>query len=386
MRWLRVAGEVRREMRSACRSYRLGYEDLEARRLMSAGDEAVGPLAISAAIGEASDRDANGIAIGPRVVIEGSTAPGAIVLLSTGFARFWPDRARYMGTTERGQDAVEKLHFPGLHPDAASWLVDARAIHAVGLDTPSIDHGPSTTFETHRRLLGAGVPAFENLTGLDRLPPTGATVLALPMKIKGGSGGPLRAVAVVPPDLVPCSVEKVAINAVMAGCKPEYLPVVLAAVEAVCNDTFNIHGVLATTMGVGPIVVVNGPIRRALGMNSGINALGQGNRANSTIGRALQLVVRNVGGGRPGEVDRATYGNPGKIGLAFAEDEETSPWPPLASDFGIERGKNAVTVFAASASMTRLPIRTPSDEAVPGPAAMASPRDASSSQPIAMTT
>lgn len=121
-----------------------------------------------------------------------------IVLLSTGYGRFWPDREKYMGTTERGAPAVEKLHFPGLHPDAAAWLVDARQIHAVGLDTPSIDHGPSAAFEAHRTLLAHDVPVFENLTNLERLPATGVTVLALPMKIKGGSGGPLRAVAILP--------------------------------------------------------------------------------------------------------------------------------------------------------------------------------------------
>jgi hypothetical protein len=99
-------------------------------------------------------------------------------------------------------------------------------------------------------------------------------------------------------------------------------------------------------MGVGPILVVNGSIRRALGMNAGINLLGQGNRANSSIGRALQLVIRNVGGGRPGEVDRATFGNPGKVGLCFAEDEEGSPWGPLSEDLGAERGADTVTLFA----------------------------------------
>jgi hypothetical protein len=159
-------------------------------------------------------------------------------------------------------------------------------------------------------------------------------------------------VAVVPPDLAPCTVEKVAINAVMAGCLPEYLPVVLAAVEAACTDAFNIHGVLATTMGVGPVIVVNGPIRRSIGMNSGINALGQGNRANSTIGRALQLVIRNVGGGRPGEVDRATYGNPGKVGFCFAEDEEGSPFEPLSVSLGANPGENTVTLFTGEGPRT----------------------------------
>ncbi|MDX1649316.1 MAG: thioredoxin, partial [Myxococcota bacterium] len=143
----------------------------------------------------------------------------------------------------------------------------------------------------------------------------------------------------------PCTVDKVAINAVMAGCRPEYLPVVLAAVEAACTDTFNMHGLLATTMPVGPVIVVNGPIRRRIRMNAGGNVFGQGNRANLTIGRALQLVVRNVGGGRPGEVDRATHGNPGKLSFCFAEDEEGSPWEPLATSRGVAAGRDALTLF-----------------------------------------
>jgi hypothetical protein len=105
------------------------------------------------------------------------------------------------------------------------------------------------------------------------------------------------------------------------------------------------HGLLATTMPVGPVLIVNGPIRRAIGMNSGGNVFGQGNRANLTIGRALQLVVRNVGGGRPGEVDRATFGNPGKVGFCFAEDEEGSPWQPLSVDLGAAPGASTVTLF-----------------------------------------
>jgi len=141
-------------------------------------------------------------------------------------------------------------------------------------------------------------------------------------------------------------VEKVAINAVMAGCRPDYLPVVLAAVEAVCTDAFNIHGVLATTHFVGPVVIVNGPVAKAIGMNSGVNALGQGNRANAAVGRALQLVIRNVGGGRPGEVDRATLGNPGKYTFCFAEDEDRSPWEPLSVERGLAPGTSGVTVFA----------------------------------------
>jgi len=128
----------------------------------------------------------------------GRIPSAAIVLIRTGFGRFWPDRKAYLGTDERGPAAVAKLHFPGLHPDAARWLIDERRIRAVGLDTASIDHGPSKQFETHRVLFEASVPAFENLAGLDELPPTGFTVVALPIKIRGGSGGPLRAIAILP--------------------------------------------------------------------------------------------------------------------------------------------------------------------------------------------
>ena len=179
--------------------------------------------------------------------------------------------------------------------------------------------------------------------GLPVVPPTEARVLRM---LEGTTRDPADIVATVPPDLVECTVEKVAVNAVMAGCRPEHLPVVIAALEAVCTDEFNMHGVLATTMSVGPVLVVNGPMAERIGMNSGLNALGQGNRANSTIGRALQLVVRNVGGGRPGEVDRATLGSPAKVGFCFAEDEAGSPWTSLAESRGWRADQSTVTVFA----------------------------------------
>jgi thiol-disulfide isomerase/thioredoxin len=185
--------------------------------------------------------------------------------------------------------------------------------------------------------------------GLPIVPPTEGRVLAM---LGGTTRSPDEVVAIVPPDLVPCTVEKVAINAVMAGCKPEYLPVILTALEAACTDEFNIHGLLATTMSAGPVLVVNGPIRNRIGMNSGKNVFGQGNRPNSTIGRALQLVIRNVGGGRPGEVDRATLGNPGKVGFCFAEDEEGSPWTPLSSSFGHDAGTDTVMLFPGEGPRT----------------------------------
>ncbi len=179
--------------------------------------------------------------------------------------------------------------------------------------------------------------------GLPVVPPTPERVMRM---LAGTTREPSDVIAIVPPDLIECTVEKIAISAVMAGCLPEYLPVVIAAVEAACTSEFNAHGLLATTYFSGPVVIVNGPKAGLIGMNSGVNVLGQGNRANATIGRALQLVIRNVGGGIPGGVDRATFGNPGKLGFAFAENEKESPWSSLATERGVDPGRSAVTLFA----------------------------------------
>jgi kynurenine formamidase len=127
----------------------------------------------------------------------GKIAPGSIVFLRTGYGRYYPDRKKYLGTDERGAAAVPKLHFPGLDPHAAEWLTQNRSIKAIGLDTASIDRGQSTLFESHRALFEKDVPAFENVANLDQLPLKGFSVIALPMKIKGGSGGPLRIVALL---------------------------------------------------------------------------------------------------------------------------------------------------------------------------------------------
>lgn len=121
-----------------------------------------------------------------------------IVLLNTGYAKFWPSRKDYLGTELRGEDGVRALHFPGLHPEAAAWLVRERHVKAVGIDTASIDYGQSTKFETHVALLSHNVPVFENLANLNDLPDRGFDVIALPMKIKNGTGGPLRIIAVLP--------------------------------------------------------------------------------------------------------------------------------------------------------------------------------------------
>ena len=152
----------------------------------------------------------------------------------------------------------------------------------------------------------------------------------------------------VPPDNRPCTIEKIAINAVMAGCKPDYLQVVIAALRAALKDEFCMHGLLCTTYFSTPVMIVNGPITKQIGMNSGVNALGQGNRANATIGRALQLIVRNVGGGIPGGIDRATLGNPGKYTFCFCEDESDAEWPSLSMDRGYTREDSVINLFAGS--------------------------------------
>ncbi len=179
--------------------------------------------------------------------------------------------------------------------------------------------------------------------GLPVVPPTEARVYRM---LQGTTRAADEILGLMPPNLSPCNVEKVAINAVLAGCKPEYLPVVIAAVEAALDPAFCLHGLLATTWFSGPMVIVNGPIREAIGMNWQGNVLGQGNRANATIGRALQLVVRNVGGGKPQEADQSTFGAPGKYGFCFAEDERT-PWTTLSEDRGFRRDQSSVTLFSA---------------------------------------
>ena len=128
----------------------------------------------------------------------GQIPDGSILFLETGFGKFYPDKLKYLGTDKRGDEAVKDLHFPGLAPEAAKWLVENRKIKAVGLDTASIDFGQSTDFGSHVALMSNNIPAFENVANLDQLPTKGATVIALPMKIKGGSGAPLRIIALLP--------------------------------------------------------------------------------------------------------------------------------------------------------------------------------------------
>ena len=240
--------------------------------------------------------------------------------------------------------------FQGIGADLPAFRpgCGAKNVEPDALEQLKIRFGETGLVARHIEL-GDGEDEFEAMfergwsDGLPMVPPTQERVMRM---LQGTVRDPQEVVGVAPPNLIPLTVEKIAINAVMAGCKPEYLPVVLAAVEAALDPAFSMHGVLATTMFVSPVLVVNGPIRNQIRMNARGNALGQGNRANATIGRALQLIIRNVGGGRPQEVDRATLGNPGKYTYCFAEDEEGSSWDPLSVERGIPRGVSAVTVFA----------------------------------------
>jgi hypothetical protein len=243
----------------------------------------------------------------------------------------------FTGITDLGQDLPAQRPGCGarnLDPEIADELAlryQAAALKARRIELDAREDDMEACFE---RGWSDGLPV---------IPPTEDRVQRM---LQGSHRAPHEIAGIIPPNQATCTVEKVAINAVMAGCKPEYMPVVLTAVEAACMDDFCMHGLLATTYFSGPVVIVNGPIAAAIGMNAGLNALGQGNRANATIGRALQLVIRNVGGGRPGGVDRATLGNPGKYTFCFAENEADSPWESLSVERGFQPGISTVSLFA----------------------------------------
>src|SRR5712692_8684999 len=184
--------------------------------------------------------------------------------------------------------------------------------------------------------------------GLPVVPPT-RRLVERAVAASGRDAGEL--VALVPPNYGRATVEKIAINAVMAGCRPEYLPVVIAAVEAVCDEAFDLHGVSATTNAPAPLVVVNGPIRGALDINCGAGVFGPGWRANATIGRALRLVCVNLGGAAPGVISMSTLAHPGRYTYCIGEREEASPWESLSVEHGFAREQSTVAVLAADAPL-----------------------------------
>ena len=241
--------------------------------------------------------------------------------------------------------AIQWDSYPESHPGCGSRSVEpgiAERLEAESSGSPlrarQIDI--ATHDDVHEFLFDQGLT-----DGLPVIPPTPERVLRM---IKGSHRDAQEIVADIPPNLAPATVEKIAINAVMAGCKPDYLPVVITAVEAMCTDEFNIHGVSATTMGGTPAVIINGPIREKIEMNSGLGALGAGHRANATIGRAIRLVLRNIGGAKTGGTERSTLASPSKYTLAFAEREERSPWEPYHVQHGFDQTESVVTLFAVT--------------------------------------
>ncbi len=191
--------------------------------------------------------------------------------------------------------------------------------------------------------------------GLPVIPPTPERVKRM---LTGTRRDPREVIAALPPNMGPATIEKIAANAVMAGCRPEYMPVVIAAMEAVATPEFNAHGIMSTTWGATPVIVVNGPIRERIGMNMGMMALGYGNRANATIGRAVKLTLRNVGGAKPGDIERSTLGAIGKFTTCFAEFEERSPWEPLHVERGFKKEESVVTVFGLEAGSRQIADQT----------------------------
>jgi hypothetical protein len=182
--------------------------------------------------------------------------------------------------------------------------------------------------------------------GLPVIPPTPRNVQRM---LAGTTRRGDELIGRIPPKGGRATVEKIAINAVMAGCKPAYLPVVIAAIEALLDERCNTRGVQCSTHIASPLVIVNGPIAQELDINSGHNVFGQGWRANATIGRAVKLALVNLGGAVPGVTDKATFGHPGKFTYCIAENEAANPWEPLHVERGLAATDSAVTVFGAEA-------------------------------------
>jgi hypothetical protein len=246
-----------------------------------------------------------------------------------------------LGTRLAAPPATEPLRKPGCSSKAA---IDPDLVAA--MSSAAIGDEPEEMFE---RGWTDGLPV---------VPPTAERVEAM----LGGADGTLS-LGLVPPAMGEATLARVAACAVLAGCRPAYFPVVVAAARAALDPAFNLHGQAVTTQPAGQLVVVNGPVRHTIGLNSGMGALGPGFRANLTIGRALRLLVTLTGGGMPGALDRSTLGQMGKIGFCVAEDEEVSPWEPLHVERGFEPGQSVVTVIGSDAplSISDHRSRTPED-------------------------
>jgi hypothetical protein len=195
--------------------------------------------------------------------------------------------------------------------------------------------------------MSSETPSQQEVESPDGLPVVQPTRSRVEEALEYTDRSPEAVVAEVPPLYGQATVEKIATNAVLAGCEPEYLPVVIAAVEGMTHEKFNLYGILSTTHPVWPVVMVNGPLAEELEINYGVNAMGQGFKANATIGRAVSMICMNIGGAIPGQSDDATLGGPHKFGLCWAENEDQNPWDPLHVERGFDPSTSTVTVFGA---------------------------------------
>lgn len=240
----------------------------------------------------------------------------------------------------------------GWDAEALEALLSVSVTHEPPLRKPGCAAKNTYDREALRALEGAAFDELEEMfergwtDGLPVIPPTAERVRTML-----GGHDPDQPLGEMAPAMASVTLERVAACAVLAGCRPEYFPVVVAAVQAVLEPSFNVGGQAVTTQPCGQVVVVNGSVREAIGLNGSLGALGPGWRANMTIGRALRLVISLTGGGFPGRLDRSTLGQPGKLGLCFAEEEELSPWEPLHVSRGYDARQSVVTVFGADAPL-----------------------------------
>lgn len=219
-----------------------------------------------------------------------------------------------------------------------------------GAEVEAVDLYSQRGQRASRIELGDEVDPFEYCLQFDNLPVVPPTVERVERMLRAANWHSDRAeeiIARIPPNYGEATVEKIAANAVMAGCQPEMMRVLVPLIRAVCDERFNLHGVQATTHFAAPMIVVNGPIRKELGFACGSNVLSNVARANSTLGRAFQLIITNIGGAKPGEIDMSTLGNPGKFSYCIAENEEVSDWTPLHVEQGFKPEQSAITLFAA---------------------------------------
>jgi hypothetical protein len=252
------------------------------------------------------------------------------------------------------EDVVQAL-VGGRHPvgdEGKTERLPKRPLQAKGLFGPSTADSSAQEGDEHVIVADNPETIFQLFQargwadGLPFIPPKEERVARM---LSYADRAPKEVVAVLPPRWGEATVEKIAVNAVMAGCLPQYFPVVMTAISAIAEKSFNLYAVQATTHPCSPLILVNGPLAQELNINGRYNALGQGWRANATIGRAVRLVMLNIGGGGPGVLDRATLGQPGKYSYCLAENETENPWMPLHVEKGFPKEVSTVTVFGAEA-------------------------------------